>query len=345
MKVLVTGASGRVGANLVKALLDRGHEVRAHIFPGDAGRTHKLDGYDVERVQGDFRDFEGFRPVVRGVDAIYHIGAAMRGPFDNVSFFDTNAVGTRNVLEAALQEAPNLHRFVYACTDAIYPSVIEGLTTEEMGAGRPRGMYAFSKWVGEHLAFHYHQHHGIPAVAFRFAYVIGAGEILDKDYFVRFWLSRWIDTFERRKDPEGQGLCEAFRRLWTGEERLVLCREPDGRPLEMHVVDVRDLVQGLVLGMERPEAVGEAFTLAGPRPIRWDEAIPYLSEQLGIPAVEAEIPHSGRREFDLTKIRERLGYAPEHDLASMVDLALRMQKGEEAGWIPTGQPYAEVSES
>ena len=38
MKILVTGASGRVGANLVVALRERGHEVRAHIFPGDKAR-------------------------------------------------------------------------------------------------------------------------------------------------------------------------------------------------------------------------------------------------------------------------------------------------------------------
>ncbi|MDP6780038.1 MAG: NAD(P)-dependent oxidoreductase [Candidatus Latescibacteria bacterium] len=340
MKVLVTGASGRVGANLVKALLEGGHEVRAHVFPGDAGRADKLDGFDVEVVRGDFRDLEGFRPVVRGTEVIYHIGAAMRGPFDNVSFFDTNVVGTRNVIESALQERLDLHRFVYACTDAIYPPAPGRLTTEEMGMNRPKGMYSFSKWLGEHVALYYHEQHKIPVVSFRFAYVIGAGEILQKDYFPMFWLSHWVATFKRRKDPQGIQTFEALQELWEGDERLVVCRNPDGQPHQMHLVDVRDLVQGLLLGMERPEAVGEAFTLPGPCPTSWEEAVPYLSERLGIPYVEATVPGSIRRAFDLSKARERLGYAPEHDLASMVDLALEMERGGEIEVVPTGEPYA-----
>ena len=48
MKILVTGATGRVGANLVKALLEKGHQVRAFIYPGDASRMDKLDTYDVD---------------------------------------------------------------------------------------------------------------------------------------------------------------------------------------------------------------------------------------------------------------------------------------------------------
>ena len=109
---------------------------------------------------------------------------------------------------------------------------------------------------------------------------------------------------------------------------------------EIHLVDLRDLLQGILLGMDRPEAVGEVFTLGAGRPLNWEEAIPYLSEKLDVPYVEATVPPAGNRAFDISKIRERLGYDPKHDLASMVELALKMQQGEQVDVIPTGQPYA-----
>ncbi len=57
MKILVTGSHGRIGANLVKRLLGKGHEIRGFVYPGDASRAHKLDGFDrVELVEGDLRD-------------------------------------------------------------------------------------------------------------------------------------------------------------------------------------------------------------------------------------------------------------------------------------------------
>ena len=55
MKTLVTGAAGRIGANLVRALLERGDEVRAFVLSDDPKQA-KLAGLDVEIVRGDLRD-------------------------------------------------------------------------------------------------------------------------------------------------------------------------------------------------------------------------------------------------------------------------------------------------
>jgi len=71
MKILVTGATGRVGANLVKALLEKGHQVRAFIYPGDASRMAKLDTYDVERIEGDLRNEDDLSKAVEGTEVIY----------------------------------------------------------------------------------------------------------------------------------------------------------------------------------------------------------------------------------------------------------------------------------
>ena len=67
MKILVTGGTGRIGANLVKGLLAKGHEIRSFVYPGDRSRAHKLDGFErVETVEGDLRNLEDVKRAVEG---------------------------------------------------------------------------------------------------------------------------------------------------------------------------------------------------------------------------------------------------------------------------------------
>ena len=141
MKILVTGATGRVGANLVLALLDAGHDVRSFVYPGDASRAHKLDRFErVETVSGDLRSFDDVRAALQGVDAVYHIAAAFAAPFNHREYLEINANGTLNLLEAIREELPGLHRFAYACTEAVYWDApyrgryFEEPITEEMAA-------------------------------------------------------------------------------------------------------------------------------------------------------------------------------------------------------------------
>ena len=69
MKVLVTGGTGRIGANLSVSLLAKGHDVRCFVYPGDASRAGKLAAYDrVEVVEGDLRSLDDVRRAVQGVD-------------------------------------------------------------------------------------------------------------------------------------------------------------------------------------------------------------------------------------------------------------------------------------
>jgi nucleoside-diphosphate-sugar epimerase len=121
MRILVTGGTGRIGANLVKVLLARGHDIRSFVYPGDASRANKLNGYDrVETVVGDLRNFADVKRAVEGMDAIYHLAAAFSVPFDNLQYLNINGMGTLNILECIRTDLPNLHRLVYACTEAIY---------------------------------------------------------------------------------------------------------------------------------------------------------------------------------------------------------------------------------
>ena len=133
------------------------------------------------------------------------------------------------------------------------------------------------------------------------------------------------------EDPRVQ-----LKALWTGEEQFLLSRNPDGRPFRQVYADVRDIVQGLVLALERDEAVGEVFNLGGAALFDWDATVPYLAERFGLEYADARRPDWNYFELDLTNIKEKLGFEPKHDLASILDAAEAMRRGEDVGIIPTG---------
>lgn len=96
----VTGASGHLGANLVRDLLDRGQEVRVLYRRGSDNRA--LDGLAVERVEGDLLDPRGLARAMEGCSRVYHCAAfvSIRNR-DRRRLFEVNVLGTRHVLEAA----------------------------------------------------------------------------------------------------------------------------------------------------------------------------------------------------------------------------------------------------
>ena len=167
MKILITGGTGRVGANLAKALLDKGHDIRSFVYPGDQSRAHKLDDFDrVETIEGDLRNLADVRCAVEGVDAVYHIAAAFGGPFDNREYLEINGMGTINVLESIRELTPNLHRLVYASTEAIYwenpynGRCFEEPIREDQVARYQTMPYFLTKWIGEELVMSYHLQFG-----------------------------------------------------------------------------------------------------------------------------------------------------------------------------------------
>ena len=82
-----------------------------------------------------------------------------------------------------------------------------------------------------------------------------------------------------------------------------MSRCPNGVAYKQEFVDVRDVVQGLVLALEKDAAVGEEFTLGGAALFRWEEHVPWFAERWGMEYVDARLPESNFFEFDLSKIR------------------------------------------
>ena len=324
MSVLITGITGRIGANLAGTLVNEGHSVRGLVWPRDP-RIDKLNGLDVELVHGSLTDPRDVHAAAKGVSTVYHLGAAFQGggPFSETDYFDINVRGTFNMLEAArAQDMPP--RLVFAGTDAIYEKYVPGGMAEPIREDRTprrcRGWYALSKSLGEELCTGYWATYQLPVVILRFCMVFGAGEILD---FPQFRLSGLKGRSE-------------FKGMRTGTERLVVLKDRDGRPYKKHVADVRDIVQGCRLAMSAEGVSGETIQLAGPAPFTWDEAVTFLSGRLGIPYVETVLKGDPTfYEFDLSKARRLLGFKPRYDIRRMIDDALAYRRGGDIGVLPT----------
>ena len=112
MKILVTGATGLVGARLLPRLVEDGHDCRTLV----RRRGAASDG--VTEVLGDLSDVESLAPAVSGVDAIVHLVAVFRTA-DTELIWTTNRDGSCNLIAAAQEYAPDA-RFVMASTAHVY---------------------------------------------------------------------------------------------------------------------------------------------------------------------------------------------------------------------------------
>ncbi|OGO19038.1 MAG: hypothetical protein A2Z15_06860 [Chloroflexi bacterium RBG_16_50_11] len=100
MTVAVTGATGHIGANLVRALIDKGSPPRCLVHVN----CRAIDGLNVEKVQSDVRDLDSLCRAFQGVDAVYHLAASISLSMTDWSQLEEiNVNGTRNVVEACLR--------------------------------------------------------------------------------------------------------------------------------------------------------------------------------------------------------------------------------------------------
>src|SRR5688572_29113100 len=99
--ILLTGANGHLGANLLRRLLRDGEPVRVFLRPESDNTT--VDGLPVERAYGDLRDPQTVEDAMRGCSHVYHTAAMVSILHHRQQeIFECNVIGTRNLLNAAI---------------------------------------------------------------------------------------------------------------------------------------------------------------------------------------------------------------------------------------------------
>jgi len=152
MKTFVTGATGFIGASIVRELLHDGREVR--VLVRSTSNLSNLKGLDVEIVTGDLLDADGLCRGLKGCDVLYHAAADYRlwtrSPDE---MYRTNVGGTTAILEAALES--NLSRVIYTSSVGTLGNPGDGTAGNEdtkVSLADMVGPYKKSKFLAEREA-------------------------------------------------------------------------------------------------------------------------------------------------------------------------------------------------
>ena len=326
MNVVLTGASGYTGGRLLQALRARGDEVSALVRAPSV--TPALRSSGARLVEGDLSDASAVERLLQGADAVLHVAAVYRTAGHPDSYYrEVNVGGTGRLLEAAARRG--VQRFVHTSTVGVHGHVANP-PADETTPLAPGDIYQQTKLEAEALAFSFHRTRGVPVAVVRPGAIYGPGETR---------------------------LLKLFRAIARGRYAVV----GSGHSC-YHPVYIDDLVAGFLLALDRPEAVGEAFLIAGPRYLSQDELASLIARHTGgrvlpfhIPAapiqllgdvVEAlcvplglEPPLHRRRvdfwtksrAFSIEKARRLLGYAPRVDVEEGIARTAAWYR--EAGWL------------
>ncbi len=242
--LLVTGGAGFIGTALTRRLAD---ENRIRIFDNlrrNALATAGLDTHpNVEVVVGDVRDAAALSAAAEGVTHVVHM-ASIAGVdtvlANPVLTMEVSIEGTMNALRAAKQ-APSVRRFIDFSTSEVFGSyafrVREADVTSLGAVGEARWTYAVSKLATEHLAHNYFKQYGLPTCSIRPFNIYGPGQV-------------------------GEGAVHAFVTRALGNEPISIHNEGD-RIRSWCYID--DIVDGILLCLDRDEAVGHSFNIGNPR--------------------------------------------------------------------------------
>ena len=254
---LVTGATGLLGSHLVRALADRGDELRLLIRR--QSDTSALEGVEYERVTGDITDTRAVRRAVDGVDCVFHLAAkSSMETADADRTFAVNVGGTRLIADEAL--AAGVERFVHTSSVAAIGPAPPGGRTDENQAftiGYLGIAYANSKHEAEGEVLRAAAH-GLDAVIVNPTFTLGPsiGNVTSMSIeVVRRFLQRRIPVYV------------------------------DGG---LNVVDVRDVAAGEILAAEKGRT-GERYILGG-RNFTMQRLLADLSRISGVPVPALRLP-------------------------------------------------------
>lgn len=258
MKTFITGATGFIGASIVRELLKDGREVRALVRKGSD--TSNLAGLDVELWQGDLRDHAGLGQGLKGCDVLYHAAADYRlWTRDPADMYRINVDGTIAILNAALDNS--LSRVVYTSSVGTLGNPGDGIPGSEsapVAFDDMVGHYKKSKFLAEREAEKFVAR-GLPLVIVNPSTPVGPLDIKPTP------TGKIIVDFLNRKMP-------AY--LDTG----------------LNIIAVEDCARGHLLA-EQQGTIGQKYIL-GNANLTLREIFAILAEITGLPAPKVRLPYA-----------------------------------------------------
>ncbi len=240
--VLVTGATGFVGINLVRKLIEKGYAVTCLVR--STSDTRALAKMPIRLQLADLGNAAGMRKAVTGIETVYHVAGAIKAA-NRDAFFQTNQIGTRQLLEA-LSESSGIRRFVHVSSLAAAGPSSDGTGLTEDYPPKPISWYGESKLAAE-------------AEVLRFAKAFHVAILRPSAVY----------------GPGDRETLLIFRMIQRG------CLFTPGRfTRRFSLIHVDDLADALILAGELSIASGEVFFISREEIYTWDEVGRTIAQEL-----------------------------------------------------------------
>jgi len=294
VKTLVTGGGGFIGSNVVRALLERGDDVRV-LDNFSTGSRRNLAGLDVEVVEGELRSYERVHNAVRGTEVVFHLGAlgsVPRSVQDPLTSSAVNVEGTLNVQLAARDEG--VRRVVFASSSSIYGNQSE-LPLREVMAPDPISPYGVAKLAAER-------------------YCVSFSRVYDSFETV---VLRYFNVFGPRQDPTSQyaAVVPLFITAIAAGEPVTIFDDGE-QSRDFTYVD--NVVAANLLAADAAGANGRIFNISGGTPTSVNELAVTIGRLLGKPVERRYLPARPgdlRNSWaDVSEARSLLGFEPQVEL-------------------------------
>lgn len=313
MKILVTGATGKVGRHLIDRILSE-EQYRDATIVALCHQRVPPPHPRVSIVKGSIADADLVELAMRDVSHVIHLATVKETP---QAFIDISIKGLFNVLNAALHTS-SVEQFILVGGDAAVGHCFvkhERPVTEEMPRQAYPGVYALSKVLEETMVEQYRDQYGLPITILRAPWIM---ERDDFHYALTFGPQQFGGpSWDSLIDPQ-------VNMAFASQGRVPLLLDVDGRPLLRNFVHVDDLVSALLVVISNPRAIGELFHIAMTRPVDYAELCELLSRKGLQPATIKTPFHSNH--FSNAKARFSLRWEPSFDLEKLIAEAFSYER-------------------
>jgi len=338
---VVTGATGRLGRNVVHQLQQRGWRVRGLLMRPSA-REAILDELGAEKALVSLDDLDGLSNAVAGAGAVVHVLGAFSGggPEQPLYYFEANLRSTVHMLCACERATPKPGRFIFISSDAVYDR--RGTPDHLLREDDPvegGGEYTLEKLTGEQFCGLFHPDR-MPCVVIRAPMMINVDDVMNTAYFGYFGPGPGRGMARARAaggDPAWQEALRQIEAAAATRGQLVAFRDTDGKSFTKHLGYVADVARGVALACECDEALGETFNIMTV-PFDFCAAGEILRRELNVPVAEITMPEVPVQwEYDLSKAKKLLGYEPKFDAAAVAREVVAWKRGHPLEAIPNAR--------